>query len=236
MRELVGLMVLLSLSLACTERPTPAEPHDAGTDAPWYHDTGWPWPYDASPPSDGPWWYDASPPRDGPWYRDASVPWDGPWYRDTSVPWDAPWYWDGSVPWDAHPPFDAGCDGMCQGSFLCGANGSPSVIGNCIAGAAYCCVGSAWPGYPLGACIPASYPASCDFRVRCVGPENCVSGERCCGPIAGHSETYCAMSACPGPTLCQVDADCPLAGQVCCDTATWGYPYRVCAAGPTCPQ
>jgi len=82
-------------------------------------------------------------------------------------------------------------------------------------------------------CIDEGDPCA-GGRVSCDGPEDCESGQKCCGSVGGglHAECVAGDAVCDGAELCHDSPDCTGEGAMCCALPLGSAAF--CSA-ETCP-
>lgn len=99
----------------------------------------------------------------------------------------------------------------------------------CAPGVEKCCVDMTTGSE---SCVPQADPCT-GASVTCDGPEDCVTGETCCGTVAGGGSSMCAAEgSCEGITLCHAPTDCAAGEPFCCPNPVLGT--DVCQMTP-CP-
>jgi hypothetical protein len=195
--------------------PQDAGQRDRQEDAPYLPDGPR---YDAPMP-DGPQPFDG-PRFDGP--RPDGPRFDGP--RPDGGRQDGPR--PDAIQFDAPPQSDAAgqSDGSTPGQIECGNT-------TCDASTQECCTTAAGPS-----CIAKG--GTCYGSVAlCDGPEDCNTGEVCCGRNYGSSRGLrCATTCNNGTVVCHLDSDCG-SGERCCGTETIaGYSVTTCTPTADCPN
>ncbi len=147
---------------------------------------------------------------------------------------------DGGSPSDATVVTDGGtsADGGVVVVDASTADGSTGRIDcgmmTCDAATEECCVMGVGSGMVTTSCIPMGGTCMGGGTAACDGPEDCASGDVCCGTGGGGSFSVdCAPSAmCGGFTsfeLCHTAGDCTDTRDMCCPFMAMGVSTAICS-------